>query len=72
MTARFRLLELIEQKGLTQARLADMSKVSLRTISRLCRNETAQVSLATLDKIAAVLGVEPGDLIVRESKRGKK
>ena len=68
MTARFRLLELLEQRGLTQAKIAGMAKVGLRTVSRLCRNETEQVSLIVLEKIAFALGVEPGDLIVREKK----
>jgi transcriptional regulator with XRE-family HTH domain len=53
---------------MTQAALAKASGVSLPTISRLCRNETAQVSLATLDRLAAALGVEPGELIAREKK----
>lgn len=67
----FRLRELLEAKGLTQKKLAAISKVSLPTISRMCRNETGQVSLITLDKLAWALGVEPGDLIVRERK-GKR
>ena len=67
----FRLREILEAKGLTQKKLAAISKVSLPTISRMCRNETGQVSLITLDKLAWALSVEPGDLIVRE-KKGKK
>jgi DNA-binding Xre family transcriptional regulator len=38
----------------------------------MCRNLTAQVSLATLDALSAVLGVEPGDLLAREAKRRKR
>ncbi len=53
---------------MTQRALAEESGVSLPTISRLSRNETAQVSLETLDKIAGALKVEPGELIVREKK----
>jgi DNA-binding Xre family transcriptional regulator len=67
----FRLRELLAEHEMTQQRLADESGVSLVTISRLCRNETAQVSLETLDKIAGALGIEPGELIVRE-KRARK
>ena len=72
MPTAFRLSEVLATKGLSQAALARASGVAIRTISRLCRNETAQVSLATLDKLAAALGVEPGDLIAREKARRKK
>lgn len=67
----FRLREILEDHEMTQQAMADASGVSLPTISRLCRNETAQVSLETLDKIAGALKVEPGELIVRE-KRARK
>jgi len=67
----FRLREILESRDITQASLAKFSGVSLITISRLCRNETAQVSLATLDKLATALKVEPGELVVRE-KRSRK
>ena len=67
----FRLAELIEKHGTNQSRLARESGVALRTVARICRNESAQVSLATLDKLATALGVEPGELIVRE-KKGKR
>jgi transcriptional regulator with XRE-family HTH domain len=68
MTTLFRLREILEAHEMTQAALAKASGVSLPTISRLCRNETAQVSLSTLDKLATALKVEPGELIVREKK----
>jgi DNA-binding Xre family transcriptional regulator len=41
-------------------------------MSRICRNVTKQVSLATLDKIAAALSVTMGDLLEREPKRRRK
>jgi putative transcriptional regulator len=68
----FRLAEILDRKGMSQAELVRRSGVALRTVSRLCRNETGQVSLDTLDKLATALGVEPGELIVREKgKRGR-
>ncbi|MHB1329241.1 MAG: helix-turn-helix domain-containing protein [Gemmatimonadales bacterium] len=72
MPTRFRLRELLEKLGLSQSEAARRSGVSFATVNAMCTNRTAQVSLATLDKIAAALGVEPGDLIVREPKKGKK
>ena len=74
MSARFRVRELLEKADLTQSELARRAEVSFATVNRLCTNATNQVSLETLDKIAAVLGVEPGDLLERVPKkpRGRK
>ncbi len=69
MPARFCLDRLLEEAGVSQRELARRSKVSPTTINRMAANLTAQVSLRTLDALAKVLGVEPGDLI--ERKRGK-
>jgi putative transcriptional regulator len=65
----FRLAELLERRGLSQSELARISGVGLRTISRLCHNETATVALNTLDQLATALDVDPGELIVREKAR---
>jgi DNA-binding Xre family transcriptional regulator len=70
--ARFRLQEVIDAKGTSQSQLSRDSGVSFATISRMCRNVTAQVSLATLDKLASALHVEVGDLIQREPKGRRK
>jgi len=67
----FQLAALLQRLQVSQSELARKSGVSIRTISRLCTNSTAQVSLGTLDKLAAALGVEPGELIARE-KKGRK
>ena len=72
MPTEFRLAELLATRGLSQAWLVKESGVATRTVSRLCRNETGQVSLETLDKIAAALEVEPGELIARRSRRRPK
>ena len=72
MAARFRLAELLERVGLTQTELARRSRVSLVTINAIANNRTAQVKLATLDKLARVLGVEPGELLESDRKRKGK
>lgn len=71
VTTRFRLQQLLEhhQPPMSQTELAKRAGVSFATVNRLCTNATSQVSLATLDAIAAVLGVEPGELLEREGKR---
>lgn len=47
------------------AETARRAGLSVRTIYRIYHNETAQVSLGTLDKLAKALKVAPGDLISR-------
>ena len=62
---RFRLQELIDERGTSQSALSRDSGVSFTTISRMCRNVSAQVSLETLGRLARALGddVVPGDLV---------
>jgi len=69
MPARFRLAEILAQRGMTQSELARKAGVSFPTVNRMCSNQAVQVTLAVLDKLAAALGVEPGDLIVRGKKK---
>lgn len=73
--ARFRVRELLEEAGIGQTELAKRAGVSFATVHRLYMNETGQVSLETLDKLAIALGaelgrvIEPGELIEREPKK---
>ena len=73
---RFRLQELIDAKGTSQSALSRDSGISFTTISRMCRNVTAQVSLETLGRLARALGddIEPGDLIefTPDARRAKR
>lgn len=68
MSTIFQLAGWLERKAMTQSELARRSGVSFQTINRMCRNKTEGAVLSTLDKLATVLGVEPGELIVREKK----
>lgn len=73
MPTRFRLAQLLEEKGIGQRELAKRSDVSLVTINRMCLNRTAGVSLEVLEKLSVALGCEPCDLIAHEKpKAGKK
>jgi DNA-binding Xre family transcriptional regulator len=67
----FRLAEVLDAHGITQTELARRTGLGLRTVTRLCHNETGQVSLATLDAIAEALTIHPGDLLERNGKRRK-
>jgi DNA-binding Xre family transcriptional regulator len=71
MAVRFRLKELLEERTppMNQSELARQSGVSIVTINAIANNRTRQVQLDTLDAIAGVLGVEPGELLSREGKR---
>ena len=69
--ARFRLQDVIDAQGISQSELSRTSGVSFATISRMCRNVTAQVSLETLDKLALALGVEMGELLEQTKGRRK-
>ena len=74
--ARFRLQELLDaqEPPMSQSELARRSGVSLVTVNAIANNRTIQVSLRTLEALAAALGVEPGDIIGSEpeAKRGRR
>lgn len=57
---------------MSQRELARRSGVTLVTINRMCANHTEGATLETLDKLAVALGVEPGELIVREGAKRKR
>ncbi len=72
MAARFRLRELLEEKGMSQSELARRSGVSFQTVNGMVGNRTTRVDLSTLDALSKALGVEPGDLLEREPRRKGK
>ena len=72
MPARFRLRELLEKAAISQTELARQAGVSFATVNRLATNATSQVSLETLDRLALVLGCEPGELIEREPAKRRR
>lgn len=71
MPTEFRLAEILAVCGMSQRELARLSGVSFVTVNAIHGNRTTRVDLATLDKLAAVLGVQPGELIVKAPKRRK-
>ena len=74
MAVHFRLKELLEERTppMSQSELARQSGVSIVTINAIANNRTRQVQLDTLDAIAGVLGVEPGELLEREPAKRTK
>jgi transcriptional regulator with XRE-family HTH domain len=61
-----------EGKGLSQAQLAKLARIRQAAISDLETGKRRSVDLDALDRIAKVLGCEPGDLLGREKRRVKK
>src|SRR5712691_2238528 len=59
---RLKVKEIAEQKGYNQSTLSRASDVPINTIRRIWRNPYYEVRLATLNKIAVVLGVPTTDL----------
>ena len=69
---RLRIKELRQKAGLTQAVLAERVGGRSATINDLENDKSRRIELDLLERLAIALGVEPGDLIVREPKKGKK
>lgn len=65
---RIRLRELREAQGLTQQALAERTGVRQATVSQI-ESGTSRVDLDVLERLADALGKEPGELLVRETKR---
>lgn len=68
MPSKFRLADVLDERGLTQSDLARLSGVSLPRINEICLGKAKAVSLATLDQIAGALKISICDLI-EERKR---
>lgn len=59
---RLKVREIAESKGYNQSTLSRASDVPIQTIRRIWRNPYYEVRLATLNRIASVLGVPATDL----------
>ena len=68
MSANFRIRELRQQKGITQAQIAAMMKVQRNTVSQWetgCRNPASSI----LPQLADILGCTIDDLYERDSPK---
>lgn len=63
---RLRIRELRLAQGLTQAEVAKRAGLRTATISLIETGGTTGIDFDTLEKLASVLGCDPGYLIVRE------
>jgi transcriptional regulator with XRE-family HTH domain len=64
-----RLKEIRLAAGMSQGELAAKAKTRQGTISLLESGKTRRVDLDLLERIAKALGAEPGELLVRETKK---
>jgi transcriptional regulator with XRE-family HTH domain len=60
---RLRVKELAESQGLNRSQLQLKSGVTLPLLNRYWNNNTTEVKLDAIEKIAKALGVKPGELI---------
>jgi len=72
MPTRFRLKEALQEANLTQTDAAQRAGLALATVSRMCRFPARSQTLEILDRLSAVLHVEPGELITRAPVPGEK
>jgi transcriptional regulator with XRE-family HTH domain len=72
MPTRFRIREALQEANLTQTEAAERAGLALATVSRMCRFPARSQTLEILDRLSAVLHVEPGALITRAPIPGEK
>ncbi len=60
---RLKVREEAEKRGLNMAQLARRADIDQRTLRRIYRDPTQEISTHVLAKLAAALGVGPSDLL---------
>ncbi len=60
---KLRISEVAKEKGISMRKLAKEAGIAYNTLRLIYRDPHRDISLYTLDSIAQVLGVPPGDLI---------
>ena len=73
MAVRFRLRELLAERGMTQTDLQTQTGLAYSTVNDLFNNKPRRVELETLDVLCEVLDCSIADLLERipEKKRGR-
>ena len=60
---RLKVREIAQEKGVSQGRLARLADMDVKTLKRIYRFPTSEISTGTLDKLAKALGVDASELI---------
>ena len=73
VAVRFRLRELLAERGMSQTDLQTRSRLAYSTINDMFNNKPRRVELDTLDVLCEVLNCSIADLLERipEKKRGR-
>ena len=73
MAVRFRLRELLAERGMSQTELQTRTRLAYSTVNDLYNNKPRRVELETLDILCDVLDCSIADLLERvpEKKRGR-
>ena len=73
MAVRFRLRELLAERGMSQTELQTRTRLAYSTVNDLYNNKPRRVELETLDVLCEVLDCSIGELLERvpEKKRGR-
>ena len=66
--ARWRVREIAEPERWNAKKLAEATGLAYGTVYAIWTNQATRVDFKTLDALARVLKVEPGDLIVADSE----
>ncbi len=66
---RIRIRELRDERGWSQLELAERASVRQATISEMETGRVRRVTLDVIDRLAAALGVQPGELLERTTER---
>jgi DNA-binding Xre family transcriptional regulator len=69
MSIRIKLRELAKARGIGQRRVAKKADLDLSIVQRIYQNPHANITLATLEKLARALDVEPGELLELDPPR---
>ena len=60
-----KLGDILTERGMSRRELARRSGLNINTVCKMANDDNRMVDLTTLDKLCDVLGVEPGDLLMR-------
>jgi putative transcriptional regulator len=66
MPIKVKLIEILEQKGISQRELARMTGLRPNTVNHLCSGEVDRVYLETLEKVCKALDVKIEDILQLE------
>ena len=69
MPVQLRVGELMQHQGLTIKALAERAGVAYTTAHVLATGRALRIDLDTLDRICTALGVEPGEVFMRQPGR---